>query len=98
MHKCAGGYTDFPVEQTVDLKNTFTKTVAGGDWCGVSVRWGSNVQITNGTWTVEYSEAYTAMAIDGNPAAENTTMTPYDVVNSPFSGGAPRLYMTLATP
>lgn len=95
LHKCSGGFQDFAVEQTLDLKNTYTKTVGAGDWCGVSVRWGSNVEITNGSWTVEYSEPYTALALDGNPATENTTLTPYDVTHPAFSGGAPRLFLTM---
>jgi hypothetical protein len=95
MHKCGGGFTDYAVDQTIDLKNAFTKTVGTGDWCGVSVRWGSNVAITNGAWTVQYSELFTALPIDSKPATMNTALTPYDVSTPTFSGTAPRLYVTV---
>src|SRR5690349_4510374 len=51
VHRCAGGYVDHAVDETVDLVDGWTFTLPPGDYCGVSLRWGSSVEVSNGSWT-----------------------------------------------
>lgn len=95
MHACGGGSTDFAVNQTLDLTTPYTRTVSPGAWCGVSAVWASEVEISNGSWTVVHDEALTSLEIEANPEQGSTAMTPFDVTAGTFSGFAPRLYFTV---
>jgi hypothetical protein len=95
MHACGGGYTDFAVDEELDLTTQVTVTVSAGAWCGVSALWGSSLVISNGSWTVEYAEPYTSAVIDSNPEDTSVALTPVDVVSGTPSGLPPRLYVTV---
>jgi hypothetical protein len=94
VHKCAGGYVDYEVDQTIDLVDGWTSTIAPGDYCGVSLHWGSSLEISNGSWTAEYDEPYTAFPVDGlDPVAQS--LTPFTITSGTFSGNAPKLVVTV---
>lgn len=96
MHACGGGYTDYPVGATLDLTDPITVEIDAGAWCGASVRWGSAVTVSNGSWTTSYTEPYTSVTIDEDPEDASVALTPFDVVSGSFSGNAPRLRIHLA--
>jgi hypothetical protein len=95
MHACAGGYTDYPVGATVDLADPLEVEVDSGEWCGVSVRWGSELTVVGSGWTAVYDEPHTTLPVDENPEAVREALTPFTVAAGPFSGAPPRLQVTL---
>ncbi len=94
VHKCAGGYEEYAVNANVDFAAGWTKTIAPGDYCGVSVRYGTALSVTNGSWTVSYSEPHTSFTLDGGEAVYQA-LTPFTSTQGTFSGGAPGLELTI---
>lgn len=94
MHTCGGGYTDYSVGQTLDPTQPYSRSIGAGDWCGVTVVWGSDVEVSTTSATAVYDEPYTSAEIeDGDPFS--VAMTPYEVASGTWSGVAPRLYVLI---
>lgn len=91
MHRCGGGYVDYPVGASIDPTEMWSVAIDAGDWCGLSVVWDGAVSIDGPSFTVSYEEPYTSVGIDG-PDPSSTPLTPFTVVDGTFSGTSPRLY------
>ena len=96
-HHCAGGYTDYPVDDTIDPVQVNHVAIASGNECGLTFYWDSNLDIDGhgnlGDFTVRYAEAttYVALSTDIEPVA----LTPYTVVSGSMSGGSPWLMVSI---
>jgi hypothetical protein len=97
VHHCAGGYTDYTVDDTIDPVQVNHVAIAAGNECGLTFYWDSNLDIDGygslGAFTVRYSEAttYVPLSTDIDPVA----LTPYTVVSGSMSGGSPWLMVSI---
>ena len=97
VHKCAGGYNSYDVDQTLDLTGTLTVNIADGDYCGVSVHYGTTMRIeqVSGGFVVDYEEASTSIELDGSAGTGSSALLPLDVISGPAGGGSPRIYVDI---
>ena len=98
VHKCAGGYNSYDVDQTLDLTGTLTVTIDAGDYCGVSVQYGTTMRIEqtgSAGFVVDYEEANTSIELDDASGTGSSALLPLDVIQGPAGGGAPRLYVDI---
>jgi hypothetical protein len=93
VHHCGGGSTDYDIDETVDPVEGYSLTISGGDHCGVTWFWDSDLDIDGsgsyGTFTVRFSEASTGVTLDTE--IDPVALTPYEVVSGTMSGGGPWL-------
>ena len=97
VNHCAGGSTDYQVDQTLDPVAVYTLTIAGGDHCSVTYYWASAIVIDGegqlGPFTVRYSQATTTVQLKAD--IEPVALNPYSVASGSMSGGAPWLLMDI---
>ncbi len=95
MHKCSGGEVIYDIDQTVDLDTPLTLTIAGGDFCAMSVDYGSSmlIEIEN-AWTALHHESSSMIELDadGNSSA---ALTPLELISGSWSGGYPRVIVAI---
>lgn len=97
VHKCAGGYNTYNVDQALDLVNTLTVSIDAGDYCGVSVQMGTTMRIQqeNGGFIVDYEEFNTSIELDGPDGTGSAALLPLEVIEGPTSGSNPRIYVDI---
>ena len=69
VHHCGGGYTDYPVGQTIDPVDGFDVAIAAGNHCSVTLFWGSVMVVDGPSYSLEYDEASTAVTLASPIAA-----------------------------
>lgn len=89
VHKCAGGYTDYAVGQTIDPVDGYSLGIASGNYCSLTFYWGSTMEIDGPAYSLEYDEATTTVPLATEIAP--VALTPYDVVSGSMTGGGPKL-------
>lgn len=96
VHKCAGGYATYAVDQTLDLTTTLTLTIQGGDLCGVSVDYGSTMRVeqTGQGWIVDHEEVSSSIELQ-EVGPSSAALTPLQMVEGPVSGQYPRIYVDI---
>ncbi|MCB9687906.1 MAG: hypothetical protein H6735_22890 [Alphaproteobacteria bacterium] len=94
VHKCAGGYDDYEIDEVVDPTEPFTVTIAGGNLCAVTVGWSSDLTVTNGSFVLRYEYAYTTVMLSG-AAYDEEPLVPFVVDSGTFSGSKPDLRITI---
>ncbi len=94
VHACGGGYTDYAVEQWVDPTDGWDTTIAGGDLCGVSVKWGSDVSVQSSTFALRYEQLVTQVPFTTSTGGA-TSLTPLVVESGTLTGSPPVLQATL---
>jgi hypothetical protein len=93
MQHCAGGYTDYAVNQTIDPVAGYSLSIGPGDECYATYFWGSTMDIDGPTYTVRYSQPTTTVALSGDIAP--ASLSPYSVLSGTMSGGGPWLMMVI---
>ena len=95
VHACDGSTpTVVTVDAATDLTQPWSTTIAGGDLCGVSVRYDSALTIDTASWSVEHDEPKTQVVFNGwDPVT--VPLTPFTVQSGTFSGNPPALILTL---
>ena len=94
VHTCGGGYTDYLVDEGIDPTETWTTTIAGGDLCGVTVRWDSDVLVATSSFEVRYEYPTSAIVLTG-AAYDPVALAPLVVESGTFSGSSPKVRVTL---
>lgn len=93
VYHCGGGYTDYPVADTIDPVVVNHVEIDAGDHCGLTFFWSSDLDIDGdgslGAFTVRYEEATTAVTLDTD--IDPVALAPYSVVSGSMPGGAPWL-------
>ncbi len=93
VNYCGGGYTDYAVDSAEDLVAGYSRTITGGDLCGVRVYWSSPMTIESPTFLLEYDSSYTDVYITSGP--QPASLTPFSVLEGSIYGGGPLLLVTL---
>ena len=95
MHKCSGGEIIYDIDQTLNLKNALTLTIADGDYCALSVDYASSidVEIAN-AWTALHHESSTTIELDED-GSSSAVVTPLQLTSGSTSGGFPRVFVDI---
>ncbi|MCB9764635.1 MAG: hypothetical protein H6739_32975 [Alphaproteobacteria bacterium] len=96
LHACAGGTTDYTVEETIDPVDGYGLDIDAGDWCGVTLYWGGVMELDgdNGSpfsLEVDHASTYVPLATTINPV----DLVPFDVVSGSISGSAPSVRLDI---
>jgi hypothetical protein len=89
VHKCGGGYIDYPVGATVDPVAGGSVPIGAGDLCFATFYWGSVLEIEGPAYTLEVDDATTTVTLGSEIAP--VALTPYEVVSGTMNGGGPWL-------
>jgi hypothetical protein len=89
VHKCGGGYVDYPVGATVDPVAGGSVPIGAGNLCFATFYWGSTMEVDGPAYTLEVEDSTTTVTLgeEISPVA----LTPYTVVSGTMSGGGPWL-------
>jgi len=98
VHNCGGGYTDYAMSgERINIPfatdSGIAKGIVAGNYCGLTFYWGSEIDINGSGFTVEYSEATTAVAL--NTVIDPVYLSPYTVISGSMSGLGPWLHVTI---
>lgn len=94
VHKCGGGYTDYPIDEWIDPVEGWETTISGGDLCGASVKWGSDLMVESSAFELRYEQMVTQVVF-ASAAGGEEELTPFVVESGSFSGSNPVLMVTL---
>lgn len=89
VHKCGGGYTDYPVGATVDPVAGGTVPIGAGDLCFATFFWGSTMEIDGPAYSLEVDDSTTTVTLGAEIAP--VALTPYEVTSGTMTGGGPWL-------
>lgn len=93
VHHCAGGSTDHPVGEIIDPVEGFELPISAGDHCGLTLYWGSSLDITGPGYVVRYDEPSTDVVLDD--PIDKVELTPYSVVSGSMGGAGPWLVTSI---
>ena len=95
VHICGGNtVVDYTVDEEIDPVEGYTVTVNGGDFCGVTFFWDTDVTIHGGTgtgWGIAYTPSSTYLPISTMVAP----LTPFNLLYGVIYGGNPELHMSI---
>jgi len=94
VHKCGGGYTDYQIDQWIDPVEGWETTISGGNLCGASVKWGSDLLVESSSFQLRYEQVVTHVPF-ASVAGGEEELTPFVVESGSFSGSNPMLMVTL---
>ncbi len=94
VHRCGGGYTDYPIDELVDPTEPQTLVIAGGDLCAVSVGWSTDLVVASAAFEVRYEHAWTTVLLTG-AARDEAELAPLVVDSGTFTGSEPALRVTI---
>ena len=96
VHHCGGGYDDYAADELVDPTDGWSTTIEGGDLCGVTVRWDSDVLVDSSSFELRYEYPSTSIVLTG-ASSDETALTPFVTVSGTFSGSTPELSVTIGS-
>lgn len=93
VHNCGGGFTDYIVNETIDPVEGYGLDITGGNLCGVTVFWDSDMYLdgnnVSGDYTIRYDDDLTYVPL-GNPTSA-VPLAPFFVEDGIIHGGNPHL-------
>jgi hypothetical protein len=94
IYNCGGGHTDYYDSGTVDLLDSWSTVITGGNLCGARVYWDSTLVMTgtdgsSNPLELQYDEAYTDIYF-AEPIGD-VPLSQYKVITGSYSGGTPYL-------
>jgi hypothetical protein len=94
VHTCGGGYTDYTADVAIDPTEGWSTTITGGDLCGVTVRWETDVVVASSAFELAYEYPTSAVELTGS-AYDQVALTPFVVESGTFSGSNPKVRITI---
>lgn len=94
---CGGGTTTVSVGAAIDPVAGYTVAIPAGNYCGLTVTWGSVLELTGfgagGAWVGEYDKPSTYFPL-ASPIAP-VALTPFTVTSGVIYGGNPELHAVI---
>lgn len=94
VNLCGGGVVDYVVNAEIDPVEGYTVNVAGGDFCGVTLFWDTDMTINGGTgtgWGIAYTPSSTYVPI----ASMVAPLTPFTLLYGVIYGGNPDFHIAI---
>ena len=92
---CAGGFSDYTVDETIDPVAGFDLSISGGDLCSIELFWDSEMMLDGagplGAFSLNYNQTSTWVPLPAQPQA----LTPWTPEAGIVHGGNPNIYLSI---
>jgi hypothetical protein len=93
VHPCVGQTLTWTPDATIDPVEGWSTSIPAGDYCAVSVVWGTAMELEGNGYVIEYDQPYTWVQLDG--VLQSADLIPFQIVSGSFYGDDPYLVIEI---